>query len=149
MRAPEITYRFLSPIDVASPTYELWTRVTSGALANVNVIAFTLGIAKERVLVLNNIACEGFPGAAQACTAIRVVGITQAGQEFSIIRERFAASANAGQNVNWQGDIWIAGRGTGENIIIARAEFDAGVAINNIAMDLQGAVIPRGNVATF
>jgi len=149
MRIPEIAYRYLYPIDVASPTLELVTRELSSTLTNALVELSLTGIPTNKILVLSNVTLLADPGATQSVTFLEVAAFTGAGARFLIAQERPVAVADQNRVLNWQGECWIPGRGDAAISVTVGAGFSAGVAGNNLVLGLFGSIIPRGNMAMF
>jgi len=146
---PEITYRYLLPISTSSPTFEILTQAGSEAATATSVDRTLTGIPRDRILVLSSAVIVGVPGATQACTRLALTGITQAGMEFRIDITHFAAAADVLQDLNWQGEVYIPGRGDSQITLRAQATFDAGVASNSCQAAFHGIIIPRANASAW
>jgi len=149
VRAPDITYRYIYPKDVAGPTFEQIGRSVTGSASATGVSASFAGIPKDKVLVLSNINCLANPGAGQDVVTMQVDMFTSAGAEFVIISQNEAGTADLTTFLNWQGELYIPGRSDGLNSLTAFCVFNAGVAANSVTMQFLGVVIPRANVSTF
>jgi len=149
VRAPDITYRYIYPIDVAGPTFEVIARTLNAADTATLVSNNLRGIPMNKVLVLTNVTCFTNPGATQGVTAITVSMFTSAGAQINVASEQFVVVADQNQALNWQGEVYIPGRGEGNSSVGFSAQYDAAVNSNSAVFHLQGVVIPRGNVATF
>ncbi|MEE8609034.1 MAG: hypothetical protein V3S55_15630 [Nitrospiraceae bacterium] len=149
MRAPEITYRYLYPKDVAGPTFEVLIRALNFSdTATVVPILFT-GIPKDKILVLTNAMLQADPGATQACTRLTLSGFSSAGALFDIAGVSPDANADEVITLNWQGELFLSGGVEGQSVVRANAVYDAGVAANRIDLSFHGIVIPKANVAIF
>lgn len=149
MRAPDITYRYVYPRDIAGPTFEVLARSFFLSSAATNVSQSLSLINKDKIFVLNNIAIQADPGATQALLDLRVSAFTPAGAEWNIIRFRAAATADLIESFNWSGEVYVLGREPGIVNVRVVGLFDAGVNANNVDVSLHGIVIPRGNSANF
>jgi len=149
VKAPEITYRFQYPRDVAGPTFEVLHRVQNADASSTSVALQLSIIPKDKILVLSNISIQAIPGATQACEDIRFSAFTPAALEFNISRFVAAGTADTSVAFNWQGEVYIHGRADNANNVQAAAIFDAGANSNGIRVTFSGIVIPRGNAALF
>lgn len=149
MRAPELTYRYIYRIDTAGPTFEVLARVFNASGAATLVSINLTGVPKNKVLVLTNVTALSNPGATQAVTAITISMFTSAAAQVNVVQETFPVDADENQTLNWQGEIFIPGRGGTFPSVGMSSSYDAGVASNICGFALQGVIIPRGNIATF
>jgi len=149
MRAPEIAYRYLRAIDTAGPTFEMVSRDLNNAGSATEVTVTLTGVPKNKILVLSNISAIALPGATFSVVALQLAGFTGAGARLLIQQERFPADADETKTLNWQGEIWLPGRGTGEISVEVEGTFSSGAASNSIFIGLFGVIIPRGNASAF
>jgi len=146
---PDITYRYLYPIDSAGPTFELVIRELNETAGATLVEVELIGIPQNKIFVLGNISMTAFPGATQSCTSLQLAGFTSAGARVLISQKRFVAVAGVIQELNWDGQVWLTGRGAGAITVQMSAVFSAAVNDNQIVTGLFGVVIPRGNAGAF
>lgn len=149
MLAPDLAYAFRQPKDVSGPTLEVLTRQQSSSATATTVTTTIMGVPQDRILILSNVSVRGDPGATQACVAIEVRGFTAAGLLFDIITSNPAIVADLTQVLNWQGQVFLLGRGIGETIVEVNCFYDAGVNANANRVGFHGAVIPRANVSPY
>jgi len=149
VRTPEITYRYIYAIDVAGPTFEVVSRGLTVSASNAIAAINFEGVPSNKVLVLTNVTMHGNPGATQACIALTLSMRTSANAEINVMQETFPVDADENQTLNWQGELYIPGRGDGNPSVGFTSVYDAGVNANVGNFALQGVIIPRGNVATF
>jgi len=149
VRAPEITYRYIYPKDIAGPTFEIMTRANTLSSSSTALNDDVLGIPKDRTLVLTNIAVQANPGAGFSVGDIQIVGFTAAGLVFVISWQEFTAVADLEQSHNWQGEVYLQGRGIGQPIVRIHSAYSSGAAANVQTFGLHGIVIPRGNAGAF
>lgn len=149
MDAPGQTYAFLSAIDTAGPTFQLFQQQTVSAAAGTNLQLFVTNIPKDRVLVLTNAVVHGTPGAAQHVRDLSIAGWTQMGASFLIARKNTLLVDDQPEFLNWAGRAYLMGAGVGNNTAEIQIRFDATVAANSAVGTFSGIVIPRGNIATF
>ena len=149
MKAPEITYRYIYPRDVAGPTFEVLSRTFFLSDAATSISQSLSLITKDKILVLNNISIQADPGATQALLDLRVSAFTPAGAEWNITRFRGAGTADLIEAFNQTGEWYILGREPDVVNVRVVGLFDAGVNANNVDVSLHGIVIPRGNSANF
>jgi len=149
VRAPENTYIFTSPTDVAGPTLGILSRhFQVSASTTLHVFTFS-ELAKDRILVLNNVTVAADPGATQVVLALAVEGITQAGLNFSIALKRTEEVADQQEALNWSGEVWIQGAGVGNDSLRITALYDVGTNSNAMLLGFAGLVIPHGNASAF
>jgi len=134
---------------VAGPTFEIVHRNLDNSGTATQIVSQIAIVPKDKILVLSNFTVIAVPGATQAITNFRLSGFTQAGQEFNIMRQVAAETADINDTMNWQGEVYLHGRADQAINIQVIVNFDAGVASNLIAASLSGVVIPRGNAANF
>lgn len=128
---------------------EVLSRLATPA-ATATTVEFTFtDLAKDRMLILSNIAIRADPGATQALTSLQVFGFTPGRLEFDIVRLNPVITADLTQDLNWQGQVYLLGGGTPSNTLRFRAGFDAGVNSNALRIGFHGIVVPRANVAPF
>jgi len=149
MLAPDIAYSFRLPKDVSGPTLEVLSRIATEAGTATTVTFEFSNLAKDRILILNNVSARGTPGATQACTNLVIRAVTAAGLFFDVARNTFVVAADVVQTLNWQGSVFIPGGGTPSTTVQVNADFDAGVASNTVRVSIHGTIIPRANVAQF
>jgi len=149
VRAPGITYRFIRQIDTAGPTFELVSRDLNAAASATEVTTTLTGVPKNKILVLSNVSVIALPGATFSCIAIQLAGFTGAGARLLIQQERFAVDADETKTLNWQGEIWLPGRGGTDISVEVEGTFTSGAASNSIFIGLFGIIIPRGNASQF
>jgi len=149
VKAPEITYRYIYPKDIAGPTFEIMTRADTLSASSTSLNDDVLGIPKDRTLVLTNVAVHADPGATFSVLDIQIVGFTGAGLVFSIALVEFVAVADQQQTLNWQGEVYLQGRGIDQAILRLHSTYSSGAAANLQSFGLHGIVIPRGNAAAF
>jgi len=149
VQAPEITYRYIYPKDVAGPTFEIVTRSLALSSAAIPLVINFTGIPKDKILVLTNAAIQANPGATQAVVLIALQGFSSAGAIFEINVDLFVPDADVPRTMNWQGAVYIAGGVEGANNVRLAVDFDAGANANSINLSFTGVVIPRGNAAIF
>lgn len=96
-----------------------------------------------RVLILESASVEADPGAAHACTRIRIVATTPVvNLDFVIAQATFAVTANLTQSLNWSGSLLIP---PGWSVRMLGV-FDAAVAANQIQGYSLGMLLPVGNI---
>lgn len=148
MFAPDITYRYIYPIDSAGPTFEILSRVLNNTDTSGTIVVELTGIPKNKVLVLSNASLFADPGAAQTLLTMDLSGLTAAGALFPIVTGAPDVVAKR-QALNWSGAAYIPGRGDTDPSLRLTAVFDLGVAGNFAQMSVHGVVIPRGNASSF
>jgi len=149
VRAPGISYRFLTPIDTSGPTFQPFQQVfllTGSVAANVFVVDT---IPKDKVLVLTNAVLYTTPDATQWVVAAYIEGRTAAGQNWKIARLVPGLVAGDEEAINWDGEVYLPGAGNGNITVRIYIQFDAIVQPNTMACDVHGIVVPRGNVAAY
>lgn len=149
MNAPGITYRFLYQIDTAGPTLEILSRQasTSGSSAQLNLTL--VGIPNNKIFVLTNLTVRATPGTAQQVTRLACFGTTQARLAFNIVEQTKVAVDLEVVTMDWQGEVWLQGRGQDDTNLTINAIFDGGANSNAVNAGFHGFVIPRANVAAF
>lgn len=130
-------------------TLEVINRRQDEAATATSVVFNLEGIAKDKILILNNVSGICTPGATQACVSVAINGFTPAGAAFNIFRLKYVETADINEHYNWQGEVWMRGRGGTDRSLNAQAIFDAGVASNQLAFSFSGYIIPRANVSEF
>ena len=149
MRFPGIAYSFMRDTDVAGPTALILSRhfqISAAAAFQ----EFNFGnLAKDRVLVLTNVAIIANPGGAQIVEEVALQGISQGELNFNIERQEPVLGGGISATLNWQGEVYIQGGGDGTNTVRMFASYDAGVSNNTITVGLHGIIIPRGNLGGF
>jgi len=148
VRVPEIAYRFSWPTDTSGPTFQVIARDFNVSTAAVTITHSLTGLAKDRVLVLTNASLYATPGATQAVVTLQLYAFTGAGMQHQVMRESPLQVADQIESMNWQGEIFIQGRGVSTNLWLI-ATFDAGVNANRLQAGFDGVVIPRGNTAAY
>jgi len=149
MLGPNIAYAFTSPTDTAGPTFEIVNRSQSEFLSLVSIIIDTMVVPKDRIFVLSNVCIAANPGAAQKVTNLIVKGINQTGSQFEIANLEFEVAADEEHTLNWQGEVWIQGRGSNLASLRFIADFNANANANFVVVSFSGAVIPRGNAGAY
>lgn len=149
MRLPEIAYRFSIPPGQAGPTFELCPRLLNVSGTAAVITANVDGIPKDQVLCLTNLQATFIPGATEAIDRGGFFGTSPSGVVFNIHNEMFAGTADAREEMNWSGEIYIGGGGRDATIVSCVATFDAAVAVGSNIFSIFGVVIPRGNIAPF
>jgi len=148
VRAPPQTFQ-MGEASFRGPTLETVARKSSkGDTAAVIDIDF-VGLAQDKILVLTNAAGVCTPGLAQAAKSFVITGFTPAGAPVNILQRRFLETADLDEEFNWQGEVWLRGRGGSNVTLQAHVSFDAGVASNTLTFSFFGQIIPRANVAEF
>lgn len=149
MRAPEITYRFALS-DFGSLTLETVMR-NGDTTANAASIFTPLlsAIAKDRALVLTNIASEAVPGVLVGVSGISFTATTNAGLNFSVARGSGPVTADTPFSLNWSGEVMITGQGGSEDLLDIRCFFTGAHADNRLICSCNGYIIPRGNIGNF
>lgn len=149
MDAPDSTYRYAYPKDIAGQTFETLSRAVSNtATAAVRTFTF-VDLSKDKVLVLTNVSVDGDPGAGQNVVSLRVEGFTAALLGFTIAVVIPPGTADVTEELNWQGAVYLPGGGDGTTQVQIAVVFNAGIASNALRASLHGIIIPRGNVAQF
>lgn len=149
MKAPDLTYRFVYPKDVAGPTFGLLFRRFDDSQVATSVNAQLQGIPKDRILVISNLSVSITPGAAQTPLLGTISGFTAAGAQVNIHTQAFTGAAGAPVTQNWQGEAMVLGRGAGVQSVNFRVTFDLGGVANAATWHIFGYVIPRGNSYSF
>jgi len=149
VRAPDATYVFTSPTDVAGPTFEMLHRQFTATLAGTIITTNLNDFAKDRVLVLTNVSVLALPAATQACEQIRVAVSTQSGLLMDVAIFGDLPIADKPQTLKWDGAVYVLGSGVGNTTVRITTTFDAGVGFNVVNIGIHGIVIPRGNIAAF
>jgi len=149
VRAPDITYRYAYPKDVASNTLEVLVRRFDTTDTATTVFGRFANLSKDKILIITNISGQGLPGLTNSVTDISFTGFTAAGQNFAIAELRPVLVADLTHAHDWSGEVWIPGGGEGSIQLELSAAFDAGVAANRAIFGICGLIIPRGNVAQF
>lgn len=149
MRAPDITYRYAYPRDVAGNTLELLSRRGDVSATATTVFSRISNLSKDKILCLSNVSVLALPGLTNAVTDITIAGITAAGQTFAIAELRPVIVTDLVQAHDWSGSVYIPGGGDGTVQLEISGAFDAGVASNRIITGVHGFIVPRGNIAQF
>lgn len=149
MRAPNQAFQFVSNKDVAGQTFEIISRTFGLADTDAGAEFIIDGIPKDKILVLTNVSMQARPGAGQHIVDMAVQGITAAGLIFDIATERPLIDADQSRSLNWQGEVYIIGTGSGNRTVRLVWTYDAGVASNASNAGVHGIVVPRGNSASF
>jgi len=130
--------------------FEIYTRHDSDSATSASLTLDFPDIPRDKILYLRNAQCEAAPGLTQAATRCTIRGTTHAGLNFNIAVLSFAAVADLGRQLNWQGDVLLLGPVISSiNSVTVIWNFDAGVASNFASASMQGLVVPRGNAAAF
>lgn len=148
MRAPDITYQYRMPIDTASPTFELYQRAASDTQSAVGVSVGFFGLPKDKVLVLSNAVIVANPGATIVVVSARMEFLSASGLNVSFA-EFEQGVADRTKRFNWQGEIYVMGRGEDQFHLLFNATFSAATSGNFLGADVAGVVIPRANIASF
>jgi len=139
----------LGPQPFRGPTLETLARKDS-PFANALVVTSTFsGLAQDKILVLTNMSGAAQPGAGTGVTQVEIHGFGAAGTAFNIYRKYYAATDDVDVVFNWQGEIMVRGRGTGNDTLICEATFDLATASNVLRFSYMGYIIPRANVAEY
>jgi len=149
MIVPEIAYRYIYPKDVAGPTFEVFSREVIVADTSTGVSIAITGISKDKILVLSNVILVATPGATQAVGTMNIQGLAGSGSPFDIQHRVTVGTADLVETMEWQGQVFIPGRGEGDTNFTLTVTYDAGVASNSFFGGIHGVVIPRGNAAVF
>lgn len=149
MRAPAITYRFTWPKDTAGPTLEIMSRAGSATVNAATITTTVAGVPIDRILILTNITVNATPAAGVSVSDIQIGAITQAALNFNLNWDEFVAVAGQARTANWEGEVWVQGRGVDVPLVNLFTRFSAAGALNSLSFGLQGLVIPRGNAAAF
>jgi len=149
VRAPDFTYRYLYPKDVAGPTLQLISRSFDDADTAVQIESSVTGIPEDTILVLTNVTIQATPGATQACNQLQFRTFTRAGLRVWGAFETPAVVADKLESLTWSGEIWVPGSGAGNISVTLRSNFDAGAASNRMFSSINGYIIPKANVAIF
>jgi hypothetical protein len=117
--------------------------VDTAAAVSVTSTGFT--VPNARAFLLQSASAVANPGAAQAVTSI-VVSVIRPDPDTTGARlserDSAAAAANTSKTANWAGSILVPPGWR----VIATANFDAGVAVNNLRLGIVGLFIPIGNI---
>jgi len=149
VRAPDLTYNYVTRRDVAGPTFEVFNRALILA-ANAATINLDIDdIPQDRVLVVSNIVIQATPTAGLIVSTISTRGFTQAGAQFRLAIDIPAAVVTLTRALNWQGDVFIQGRSPNAVNLRMTANFNGAGATNQCEAWVHGIVIPRGNIAGF
>jgi len=149
VRAPEITFRYQYPRDIAGPTFEILARTFDTGLTSATSLVLTLvGVPLNKILVLTNANIEAIPGTAQQIDEMGVQATTQAAQTWNISTAKLELADTIEAALNWQGEVYIQGRGN-DPCVRMFGVFDGGVNDNRLFCSLHGIVIPRGNAGPF
>jgi len=148
VKAPAQVYR-LTAGDERSVTIETINRET-GVTASATTInnEFT-SLANDRIFVLTNISGILLPGAAQGVASVTCSVFTASGAGVDVFRLVYPATADLDETFNWQGEVWVRGRGGTDRVFQVQAKFSAAVAANTNNMAFSGYIIPRANVAEY
>jgi len=149
VRAPEITYRYIYPKDIAGPTFEILTRSLSLTASAASLNIPLNDIPLDKVLVLNNASLLAGPDATQVAQILRFEGVTAAGLTFTIAESREVTVAGLAMALNWSGEVFLAGGGRGNTTVNVFGNFDSGAQPNFLQGSFSGTIIPRANIATF
>jgi len=149
VRAPNITYRYNLPIDLAGPTIQTFSRSIFTSASATTITLSIEGVPKDKILILSNAVSEASPGAAQSCTTQALRGRTVAALAFTIDLNTPVPVADQAIAHNWQGEVWVAGAGENATTVELITVFSAAVAANRADLHLFGLIIPRANVAIF
>jgi len=146
---PELLFRLARAPASSGPLIELFSVRASSAGAAASHSAPLTGVAKDKVIILQNLSVDMSPGATQAFVRVVFSGRTPAGAIFTIAQRGFTAVADLRSGFDWSGEVAIGGGGVTFASILIDVVFDAGVASNAITSNAFGYVIPRGNIAPF
>jgi len=149
MLAPDLSYRFLYPKDIAGPTFELCARSANDSATNATVTSNYTFLPKDKMLCVSSMSLQADPGATQAVTDIRISFFTATGFEFNVVRRITPGTADLIEAFHWEGQVYILGRSPAAVNVRVQVIFDAGVNSNNVTSSVFGIVVPRGNVALF
>jgi len=149
MLAPDLTYSFRQPKDTSGPTFETFSRQATVSDTSASLTIAVSDLPKDRMLALSNVTILGQPGLTQGVSSMRLHGTTPAGLSFDIFRFNEPLVTDLQRSLNWQGQIFLLGGGSGVTILTASGSFDAGVAANNLHIGAFGIVMPRANAGPF
>lgn len=149
MRFPELVYQLAQSPASTGPLLELFARRVRVADTSASIPVSINGPAKDKVLVVTNIAVDFSPGAAQQIIRGVFSGRTPGGVIWSLQELGFVEVDGFRTGMSWQGEVAIGGGGVDRSIIIVDGVFDGGVQTNTVTVGVAGYVIPRGNIAPF
>ena len=149
MLAPDLTYGYAYPKDVSGLTFEVYTRSQGLSDTATPLVTTLTDVPKDRLLCLSNVSVVAQPGTGQHVTNIQIQGQTAAGLLFEIAFGERPLTVDRDEVLNWQGQVYILGTGTGNIILQCRVAFDSGVQNNVMGVDWHGIVVPRGNSAQY
>ena len=150
MRFPGIAYSFMRGTDTSGPTALILSRhlQISGGGSVILELFFT-ELAKDRVLVLTNVAVSAEPGASQKVRVVKIQAFSQGIENFNVAQFQPGEVADLDESLNWQGEVYIQGGGPGTNTVRVFAEFSGFANANALTVGLHGIIIPRGNLGGF
>jgi len=149
VRAPNITYGFLTPTDTSGPMLQVLSRQEQLSSSAV-LFTFTVDdIPKDRILVLSNASLAAEPNAALVLEEMKIQGVTQTGLIFDIATDITVEAAGVRKSLDWAGEVWIQGGGLGTSTLRATALFNSNASPNIVSIGWHGVVIPHGNAASF
>jgi len=146
---PDIAYRYIYPKDTSGPTLELYARNAFVTDTSASITINLDEIPKDKCLIISNATINGVPGATQTIDRLQLQGFTHAGVGFNVV-DVFPVAAAAQQVAeNWQGEVWVLGRGDAGVSFRVIATFNAGVNANSVGLGVTGVLIPRANLSVF
>jgi hypothetical protein len=142
---PETCYR-PTDLDLAGTLLDFVRKFgTTFSAAAAQQIPALYEVPKGKILVVNSLICYANPGAAQTCQTIEARVLTN-GQYIDIgcasPNPSIAADVPSVHKLI-ERDLWLVEG----SVIDISAAFNAGAAVNLIAVYLYGALVPRGAVA--
>ena len=115
----------------------------------VSVATNVITVPKDKCFVIANVTVNGTPGAAQTIDRLRATAFTHTGLGVNIL-DVFPTAAAAQQVAeNWQGEVWVLGRGIDGTSLTITGTFNAGVNANSVGIGVTGFLIPRANLSVF
>ena len=149
MRAPGITYAYVSPKDTAGPSFEVFNRTEQFSSGDTGHIFTLEGVAIDRMLCLTNVALKGDPGATQFITDMNIQVVTQDGIIVAIATNPLAQAPDDEIALNWSGSVYVLGGGRGKPTLRTSVFYNAAANANTTQINWSGIIVPRGNAGAF
>ena len=142
--------------NLLEPLFSLTHRDVGGVLAGpavgfesasdtaLTVIPELIGANKGQALIVQSLHVRGAAGAAQVCTILAVDIVRENGSQIGQLVQESFTGGNIRENMSFTAPVILLG---GSWFLKASAIFDAGVNANSCFFNLQGYVIPRGNLS--